>query len=44
MRQERKMAAPLGSLTVLDLEGGAVPLASLWAERPAVITFLRHYG
>ncbi len=30
--------------TVLDLEGGTVRLDSLWAERVAVIGFVRHYG
>jgi hypothetical protein len=34
----------LAEVTVLDLEGAVVPLASLWQEGPAVITFLRHYG
>ena len=29
---------------VLDVEGAAVPLSSFWAERPAVLVFLRHFG
>jgi hypothetical protein len=38
------MKVPLGELTVLNLDNEPVPLASLWAKGPAVITFLRHYG
>jgi len=34
----------VAALTVLDLDGAAHPFASLWAERPAVIVFLRHFG
>jgi hypothetical protein len=34
----------LGALTLLDLDGRAVPFASLYAERPAVLVFLRHFG
>lgn len=36
--------APLQQATVLDLNGTAHPLPSLWADRPAVLVFLRHYG
>jgi hypothetical protein len=32
--------APIGS----DTNERPVRLGSLWAERPAVIVFLRHYG
>ena len=32
------------SLTVLDVEGRAVPFASLWGDRPVAIAFLRHFG
>lgn len=31
-------------LSVLTLEGEAVPLSSLWAKGPGVLVFLRHYG
>jgi hypothetical protein len=34
----------LAALTVLDMEGRPVPLGSLWADRPAVLVFLRHFG
>jgi hypothetical protein len=30
--------------TVLDLEGRPVPLEALWAERTAVLVFVRHFG
>jgi hypothetical protein len=29
---------------VRDLAGREVELRSLWAERPAVLAFLRHFG
>jgi hypothetical protein len=35
---------PLGQVTVLDLDGQPHPLSELWAERTAVLVFLRHYG
>jgi len=34
----------LKTLTVLDSEGSSHPLAEVWAERPAVLVFLRHFG
>jgi hypothetical protein len=34
----------LETTTVLSLAGDSVPLGSLWAEKPAVVAFLRHYG
>jgi hypothetical protein len=38
------LAASLETLTVLDTSGQTVPLASLWADRPVVVAFLRHFG
>jgi hypothetical protein len=32
------------ALTVLDLEGRQIRIASLWAERQVVLAFLRHFG
>ena len=37
-------ADKLANMTVLDETGAKVTLGSLWAERPAVIVFLRHFG
>jgi hypothetical protein len=34
----------LGAATVLDTDGAAVPLAAEWADRPAVVVWLRHFG
>ena len=31
-------------LPVLDLEGAPRPLEALWAERTAVLAFVRHFG
>lgn len=38
------LAAALAPLTLPDADGRAVRLGSLWAEGPAVVVFLRHYG
>jgi hypothetical protein len=38
------METTLESVTVLDLDGRTVPLASLWADRPVVLAFIRHFG
>ena len=37
-------AQALAPLTVLDPDGNIVVLGSFWAERPAVLVFLRHFG
>ena len=34
----------LGDLTLSDDAGRGVRVADLWAERPAALVFLRHYG
>jgi len=34
----------LAGLTLPDSEGNPVRLGSLWADAPAVVVFLRHYG
>jgi hypothetical protein len=37
-------ADELSALTVLDEQGAAHALGTLWRERPAVLVFLRHFG
>ncbi len=37
-------ALELGEQSLLSLDGEAVKLASFWADGPAVLVFLRHYG
>ena len=32
------------SAVILDSAGDTIQLSSLWAERPAVLSFLRHFG
>jgi hypothetical protein len=34
----------LGELDVQDVNGASVRVASAWAEGPAVLVFLRHFG
>jgi peroxiredoxin len=31
-------------LDVLDANGHEIPLSSFWADRPAVLALLRHFG
>jgi hypothetical protein len=37
-------ASGLADMVVKDLEGEDVTLGSFWADGPAVLVFLRHYG
>lgn len=37
-------AIRLKDIQVLDTEGQPFRLGDLWAERPAVVVFVRHYG
>ncbi len=37
-------AAALAELVLPDHDGEAVRLGELWAERPAALVWLRHYG
>ncbi len=39
-----KVDDALASTEVLNLEGEPIALGSLWADRPAVLVWLRHYG
>lgn len=34
----------LADLTLKDSQGAPVRLGDLWAERPLVLVFLRHFG
>lgn len=34
----------LAPLAVLDLDGQELVLGSLWADRPVVLVFIRHFG
>jgi hypothetical protein len=38
------LSEALGGLDVLDPEDQTVRVDSLWAERPAVLVFVRHFG
>ena len=37
-------AAALAEVVLRDHTGADVRLGSVWAERPAVLAFLRHFG
>ncbi len=38
------LAERLAGITLPDPDGSPVRLGALWAEHPAVLVFLRHYG
>jgi hypothetical protein len=38
------LSARLAGVSLPDSEGNQVRLGSLWADGPAVVVFLRHYG
>jgi hypothetical protein len=38
------LSSRLAEIVLPDADGREVRLGSLWAERPAVLVFLRHYG
>jgi hypothetical protein len=38
------MAAPLDDIVLPDTSGNEVRLGDLWADRPVVFVWLRHYG
>jgi hypothetical protein len=37
-------ADELADMVLRDADGADVRLGELWAKRPAVVVFLRHYG
>jgi hypothetical protein len=38
------LSAVLAGIVLPDCDGRMVRLGSLWADAPAVLVFLRHYG
>lgn len=40
----RTEVSVLADVHLRDTEGGEVRLGDLWAERPLVVAWLRHYG
>lgn len=41
---EHSLSAKLAGVVLPDSEGHEIQLGSLWADRPVVLVFLRHYG
>ena len=39
-----KRADAIADVVLTDTDGNDVRVGDLWAERPAVLVFLRHYG
>ncbi len=44
MPMNGSLSSKLAGMTLPDVDGKPVKLGSLWADRPAVVVFLRHYG
>lgn len=38
------VADDLAGVPVYDVDGAEVPLGSLWAGKPVVLVFVRHFG
>jgi len=43
-RMPSTLSSRLADISLPDADGMQLRLGSLWAARPAVIVFLRHYG
>ncbi len=41
---EQSLSSKLAGIVLPDSDGREIRLGSLWASRPAVLVFLRHYG
>jgi len=41
---EQSLSGKLAGIVLPDSEGQEIRLGSLWADSPAVLVFLRHYG
>src|SRR5258706_14779575 len=44
MAAMESLGARLAGVSLPDSEGNQVRLGSIWADAPAVVVFLRHYG
>ena len=44
MSRTADLARRLADVTALDLDGDSIRLGDLWAEQPAVLVFVRHFG
>jgi len=40
----KELEKRVSKLTVLDIEGEAVEIESLWKDRRIILAFLRHFG
>ena len=41
---EQSLSEKLAGIVLPDSEGRRILLGSLWADAPAILVFLRHYG
>jgi len=40
----QSLSSRLSEIVLPDTDGNEIRLGSVWASRPAVLVFLRHYG
>ena len=40
----QSLSSRLAEIVLPDTDGNEIRLGSVWASRPAVLVFLRHYG
>jgi len=43
-RGKLKIGQAAPDLQVVNAEGETISLSSIWADKPVVLTFLRHFG
>ena len=43
-RNKLKRGNPAPDLSVINADGAEIALSSMWADKPLVLTFLRHFG
>jgi peroxiredoxin len=44
MTGKLKVGDVASSIQVMDADGSTIALSSLWADKPVVLSFLRHFG
>ncbi len=44
MNSKLKAGDVARNLQVVNADGAAIELSSLWADKPVVLSFLRHFG
>ena len=43
-KQRLRVGAPAPETTIYNADGQPIPISTLWANGPILLTFLRHFG